>query len=412
MNLSQSIADKTEAIVNAWILRVEGDREIPSSKSLTYTEIRDSLPMAMKALATFLAGSDRENRDDIETLSLKSLRHGLLRAEQGYDIEEIVREYSLLREIIFEQLEVELTMGSAAETLSAVRSINYCLDQMVAFCVERYTGVRMAELELLQQQMMRTNQELKRLVLAEQENFSLLAHELKTPLASIIGFSDTFLRQNELSDYPQDSLQNLHHIERVLDSGRLLLETINDALEISRCKAGKIRLFPEPLDLCAMVEQVVAMLRRGAGAQGLSFEVSCNISAGQVVLDPLRLRQVLTNLIGNAIRYTPVGQIGVVCEALDEHSFELLVTDSGVGIDAEEQSHVFEPYFQGAAGRRRSDSTGLGLAIVQQIVQQFGGEIELSSQPGCGSTFRLVLPFVLSEPAAPASPLRPELAES
>jgi signal transduction histidine kinase len=144
---------------------------------------------------------------EIQPIVKASLYHGMLRAEQGFDPAEVAREYRLLRQVIFSVLEANLLTGTPAEAIRAVRLIDAVIDEAIAQCFKSYVDERLRELQQLQNQLTRTNQELTRLLRANQESLSVLAHELKTPLNSIIGYSELFLRhqarrQTEKTIYP------------------------------------------------------------------------------------------------------------------------------------------------------------------------------------------------------------------
>lgn len=159
------------------------------------------------------------------------------------------------------------------------------------------------------------NQELTRLIRANQDNLSHLAHELKNPLTSIIGYSDLFLRQQRQNTEVRDTFANLEHIERVLRNGRQLLRLINDALEISRYEAGQMPLQPAPTDVRDLINNIMEMLEPLARAKELKIVVDCDRAFPMhVLIDCLRLQQIMTNLVSNAIRYTESGTIQVTCQ--------------------------------------------------------------------------------------------------
>jgi hypothetical protein len=254
----------------------------------------------------------------------------------------------------------------------------------------------LGELEHLQSQLTLNNQELTRLVRANQDNLSHLAHELKSPLTSIIGYSDLFLRQQQQKNEVKDTFANLEHIERVLRSGRQLLRLINDALEISRYEAGQMKLQPAATDVCALINDVIEMLEPMARAKELQMLVNCDRAPEQVVTDALRLQQILTNLVSNAIRYSNSGTVKVTCQVLNDNSWVIAVSDTGVGIAPKDQEHIFEPYVRGDSMQSHPpDSTGLGLAIVSRLVKLLQGKIELLSEVGVGSTFTVIFPLAV-----------------
>jgi signal transduction histidine kinase len=391
-DFSQLLRDKTRMIIEQWVDAVRQDKKISSTNNLSRTAIKDHLNHVLSALATVLS---QYQDDEIQPIVQASLHHGTLRAEQGFDAAEIAREYRLLRNTIFVILEPELLQASARDVMRAVRLIDMVLDEAIAYCFQSYTQQRLTELEQLQNQLTLNNQELTRLVRANQDNISHLAHELKTPLTSIIGYSDLFLRLQRQKSDEKDSLTHLEHVERVLRSGRLLLHLINDALEISRYDAGQMKLQPEPTNVHELITNVVEMSEPLAAHKNLQIVVDCNHLPEVIITDPLRLQQIVTNLISNAIRYTDSGSIKIECELLGMDKWTLAVSDTGIGIEPKDQAQIFEPYFRIPSSTQSflPDSTGLGLAIVARLVKLLQGEMNLVSHVGVGSTFAVILPL-------------------
>jgi signal transduction histidine kinase len=391
MDFSQLLNHKADIITEQWVTAVERDRKIPTTDSLSLTAIRNHIPHVLEALATVLSQSEE---NDVDSIAKASLQHGMQRAEQGFEPTEIAHEYHLLRSTILSNLREDLLRGTAEEVLRAVSLINAVVDAALAECFGSYVNQRLQELERLQHQMILTNQELNRLVNASQENLSHLAHELKTPLTSIIGYSELFLRQQRQTQV-KDSMQNLEHVERVLRNGRQLLRLINDSLELSRCEAGQLHLQLVRVDVRSVLQSAMEMIQPLAVSRGLELKVVCDNAPNQILIDPLRLQQILTNLGSNAIRYTEAGCVMIVCQTLSDRQWLLAVSDTGVGIAPEDQARIFEPYFRVAASGQAltPDSTGLGLAIVVQLVKLLQGEISLESEPGVGSTFTVTLPM-------------------
>ncbi|MDZ8259560.1 HAMP domain-containing sensor histidine kinase [Nostoc sp. ChiQUE01b] len=281
--------------------------------------------------------------------------------------------------------------------------IDTVIDEAIARYFNSYTQGRLQELKQLQSQLRLTNQELTRLVSANKDSISHLAHELKTPLTSIIGYADLFLRQQRQQSELKDTYTNLESIERVLKSGRLLVRLINDTLEISRYDAGQMKLQPTLTDVRSLINFVLEIIEPLARAKELSLIVECDGFANakgerapsQVITDPLRLQQILTNLLSNAIRYTESGSIHLQCWTLSQQQWAISVTDSGIGISLDAQAQIFNPYFREltSAKVQSSDGTGLGLAIVSRLVQLMDGEIKVDSRLGEGSTFTVILPL-------------------
>jgi len=398
MDFSQLLLDRTDPILKNWVEAVRQDRQIESADNLPHTAIENHLSHVLAAMATVLSQS---KNSEIQSIVQASLHHGVLRAEQGFEPTEIAREYSLLRQVIFSVLEPDLLHGSPAEVMRALRLIDAVVDEAISQCFKSYVDERLGEQEQLQSQMMLTNQELSRLVRANQDNFSHLAHELKTPLTSIIGYSDLFLRRQKQNTEVKDNLTNLEHIERVLRNGRQLLRLINDSLEVSRYEAGEMKLQAVPTDVCSLIKNVMEVLEPLARAKELKMVVECDRAPDQVLTDSLRLQQIVTNLASNAIRYTDCGSVKVTCQLLADDKWAIAVSDTGVGIAPEDQAIIFDPFVQAGSTNKPHlpDSTGLGLAIVSRLVKLLQGKIELVSQVGVGSTFTVTLPLAVKTSA-------------
>lgn len=394
MDFSQLLLAQTDAILEKWVEAVRQDDHIESDDNLSKSDLENHLSHVLAAMATVLSES---KTSEIQPIVKASLHHGVLRAEQGFEPIEIAREYSLLRQVIFSILEPDLLQGSPPELIRAVRLIDAVVDEATSQCFNSYVDERLEGLEQLHSQLKLTNQELTRLVRANQDNFSHLAHELKTPLTSIIGYSDLFLRKQRQNAAIKDSFTNLEHIERVLRNGRQLLRLINDSLEVSRYEAGKMNLQVVPTDVRSLIKNVTEVLEPLARAKGIKMVVECVRAPDQVLTDSLRLQQIVTNLASNAIRYTDSGSVEVTCQVLADDQWAIAVSDTGIGIAPEDQTIIFDPFVQAGSTNKPHlpDSTGLGLAIVSRLVKLLQGKIELVSQVGVGSTFTVILPFSL-----------------
>ena len=409
MDFSQLLIDKSQTITDKWIEAVRSDRQIQSADNLSHTAIKNHLPDVLRAMATVLA---KYQESDINTLVEASLEHGVLRARQGFEPIEIAREYRLLRQVTFSTLEADLKQASSIDVMRAVRLIDAVVDEAIAQCFKSYMEQRLGELQQLQSQLQLNNQELTRLVRANQESLSHLAHELKTPLTSIIGYSELFLRQQRNKDQVNDNLRNLEHIDKVLWGGRQLLRLINDTLEISRYEAGKMKLQPSSTNVRSLINSVIEMVQPLANSKQLQMIVECDSATAdssatlreglrptaapdQVFTDPLRLQQIITNLLSNAIRYTETGSIKLTCQTVSQEEWAIAIADTGIGIEPEDQIRIFEPYFQAGSSQQsyHPHSTGLGLAIVSRLVKLLQGKMELVSEIGIGSTFTVIFPL-------------------
>ncbi|HEU0203977.1 MAG TPA: ATP-binding protein [Burkholderiaceae bacterium] len=225
-------------------------------------------------------------------------------------------------------------------------------------------------------------------------------HELRTPLNSIIGYAQLFPMQGPLTE---DQRQSLDTIERSCDH---LLELINDILDLSCLEAGGVELVPEAVDLPVLVRSIADLVRVSAEGKRLAFAIDLAPALPAVILDARRLRQVLLNLLGNAVKFTDIGAVALrVCaQPIPNRRVRLYleIEDTGIGIDAQHQQLIFEPYKQVGDGARRRGGSGLGLSITRSLVHAMGGELRVESEPGRGSRFTVLLTAPLAH--APAEP--------
>ena len=222
-----------------------------------------------------------------------------------------------------------------------------------------------------------------------------MSHELRTPLNAILGFAQLMEHDPRM---PEDERRNVATINR---SGQHLLSLINDVLEISRIETGRTPVAHAAFDLLAALSAVEEMIRLRAEAKGLAFAVERPADLPPHVLgDTHRLRQVLLNLLGNAVKYTDRGRVRLAVTALPGETFRFEVSDTGPGIAREEQERVFQAFYQTQTGIAKGEGTGLGLNISREFVRLMGGELTIASVPGKGAVFGFTLH--LPQAGAPA----------
>jgi len=389
-DLGIALLKKKSAIVEEWINAVRLDFEFQTTKELSFNAVRDSIPSVLEAIASLLT---QAIADQPRNLEQKSVTHGLVRAEQGYDTTEIIREYCLLRETLFSQLAPELLTLSNLELLATTRMINVSFDTVVSFSIESYIQSRLQEYAQIQNQLLLTNQELTRLVSSQTDNLSHLSHELKNHLNSIMGFSELLLNQRQTQAFNQEQLDlDVKLIKHVLSNSHQLLRLINDVSEVSHFDLDQVRLDIMPINVSSLVLDTAKTLENPE-QEDIKMMIDCERAPRQVLTDPLRLQQIITNVISNALDYTETGIINVTCQMTDEDQWSLVVADTGRGISSEDQAHIFEPYFRaGSEENYVPQSTGLGLAIVAKLVKRLKGKIRLVSELGKGTTFTLTFP--------------------
>jgi signal transduction histidine kinase/AmiR/NasT family two-component response regulator len=233
-----------------------------------------------------------------------------------------------------------------------------------------------------------------------------MSHEIRTPLNGVLGMAQAIAAE------PQLPGQVRSQVAVIRESGEGLLAILNDILDLSRVEAGKLELESLTFDLAALATGARDAFSPLAAAKGVTVELEVGPDAGGLYLgDPTRVRQILHNLISNALKFTARGRIGVRLER-DAGAVTMTVTDSGVGIEAETLSRLFAKFEQAdASTTRRHGGTGLGLSICRELAELMGGAISAESEPGHGSTFRVTLPLPWQGAApAPVQAAEPDLA--
>ncbi len=243
-----------------------------------------------------------------------------------------------------------------------------------------------------------------------------MSHELRTPLNSILGFAQLLLEQTADVLSPKQR----RFLSHIYTSGQHLLQLINDILDLSKVEAGKLVLHPEPVALPKLVEETLVIVRGLADKKGLRLEATVPAELPRLVVDPIRLKQILFNLLSNAVKFTPErGTVTVRCRVVElstrqagegqteagqsaQRPFdnatpwvEIAVTDTGVGIKAEDMPRLFQDFVQlEATATKRHEGTGLGLSLTKQLVELHGGRIwAQSAGPGQGACFVVQLPL-------------------
>ena len=215
-----------------------------------------------------------------------------------------------------------------------------------------------------------------------------MSHELRTPLNAIIGYGELLGDEAERSD--QSGC--IDDARAIVEAGQHLLSLINGLLDISRIEAGRVELFVEPFGLADVIRGVAATLNPVAARRGNTLIV--DVDDVGLVSDRVKLQQILTNLVGNAVRFTARGTISVSASRLREGWIRIAVTDDGEGIAAEDTERIFLPFEQGSTtSSARTGGTGLGLAIARRFTRLLGGNIAVRSTRGVGTTFTVDLPL-------------------
>jgi two-component system, sensor histidine kinase and response regulator len=282
-----------------------------------------------------------------------------------------------------------------------------------------------AQLEATNAEIARQNSELERASQMKSEFLATMSHELRTPLNAIIGFSEA-LKRGMLGAV---SSQQAEYLGDIFDSGKHLLSLINDILDMSKIEAGKMTVDLEPTDLRQLLQSSLTLFKEKAVGGRLHLRLEME-AMGWAKLDHRKVRQVLYNLISNAVKFTPEGGAvtlracrvtqpefdgmhlvgsGIATQAIPAtqvaHDYlEIRIIDTGIGISNDDLGKLFQPFVQVDSGlNRQYEGTGLGLAIVKQFVEILGGTIAVHSAPGSGSEFAIWLPFHDAAPVTGAA---------
>jgi len=287
-------------------------------------------------------------------------------------------------------IENALQLGTVTEALL----LSFALAHRMTTLKSENERIHKEAKEVLERRVEERTHELNTALSARSEFLAVMSHEIRTPLNGIIGTVD-MLRDSELDETQR---RQLHVIDQ---SGNTLLDLINDVLDYSRLDAGKMPIEQTELDLPALIGECVALFEHRARLNANSLIENLDPDLGEYCVgDPVRLRQILVNLIGNAVKFTENGRIEVAARRDHANQDYVLfeITDSGIGIPPDQQSRLFDYFHQGdQTSRRRYGGTGLGLAICRQLAEIMGGEIGFRSSEAQGSYFWVRLPLPTGE---------------
>ncbi len=220
------------------------------------------------------------------------------------------------------------------------------------------------------------------------EFLASMSHELRTPLNAVLGFSEVLLERmfGDINEKQDEYLRDIHN------SGKHLLELLNEILDLSKVEAGQMELEFTSLDVPAALEYAASMLRERATAHSIDLRIELGRSVDAVEADELRFKQVVLNLVSNAVKFTPDGGTVVIWADEVDTDLHVLVKDTGVGVPVDDRERIFESFQQGGRGASREEGTGLGLTLSRRIVELLGGRMWLESEVGVGSTFGFSIP--------------------
>jgi signal transduction histidine kinase/ligand-binding sensor domain-containing protein/DNA-binding NarL/FixJ family response regulator len=260
-----------------------------------------------------------------------------------------------------------------------------------------------SEVELRTRELLDSNRLLAEAAQAKSNFLARISHELRTPMNGVVGMTELLARTAL-------SAGQARLTQTISSSAHIMLQIVNDLLDIAKLQAGKVELEALPLDLGSMLEECATLFVGAAEAKGIELTVCPPLpDAAQLIGDPLRIRQILMNLVGNAVKFTMQGGVCVKADVGAPESgralLQITIADTGVGMDAAAIAKIFEPFTQAdESTTRRFGGSGLGLAICRELAERMGGTITVKSRPNVGSTFHLCLPLQASQDAPAPQP--------
>lgn len=345
---------------------------------------------APNALA-HLAAIDRLNEQATQLTT--STKTALMSARFDFQNQELriarLKQEELRRNIAFERASARFQRILFGSIAAAVAVLIALLSFGVVTLRRSRNAVRLANVDLAA-----TNVALEKALKAKGDFLATTSHEIRTPLNGILGMAQVMLRDDRLTADLRDRLNIVH------DAGVTMRALVDDILDVAKMQSGNLSVERIPTDLIETVEDLARSSRRHAGDRGLAFTLELGKVPRWIEGDPVRLRQILFNLLSNALKFTPSGSIGLRVDS-DGETVRIAVSDSGIGIAADRIDEVFESFQQADnSTTRRFGGTGLGLTICRNLARAMGGDIRVDSVPDTGSTFTLELPLVVASPPA------------
>ena len=328
-------------------------------------------------IARWLVSGVLSDSDELEYIS----RSGAAAAREGIPLVETTRgHHHWRRTLITITREEGARLGTPHDVVDEViRIINDNADASLVRLANAYDG-----------QLREMNAQLSRASEFKSEFLAKMSHQLRTPLTAIIGFSDVLLGglDGDLNAEQKEDLTQIHV------SANVLLQLVNDILDLSKIEAGKIEMAIADVELQYVVDQVIATMFQIAESKALKLTATLSPAAKVVQADPDRLREILTNLVSNAIKFTPNGSVTIRSAPVDGMA-EISVIDTGIGISPEANERIFEEFRQASDQISKAyGGTGLGLSIARRLAELQGGRMGVESAPGKGSRFWFTLPMV------------------
>ena len=361
-----------------------GQTSRPSDAYLDYRWGRSVVGTLL--IARWLVCGVAADEEEIEWVT----RSGAAAAREGVPLVETTRGHHHWRNVLLEVAREEAFRINAPPDVvhDVMKVININADASLVRIASAYDA-----------QLRETNAQITRASQYKSEFLAKMSHQLRTPLTAIIGFCEV-LKTGMDGELNPDQAADVRQIDT---SGQILLELVNDILDLAKIEAGKIVISRQEVDLSSVADQVISTLYQAAESKALKLASDISPTAKTVMADPTSVREILTNLVSNAVKFTPAGSITIRTMAVGPMA-EISVIDTGIGMAQDVHDRIFEEFRQADDTISRTyGGTGLGLSIARKLVELQGGRIGVESQPGKGSRFWFTLPIQPPEQERPAA---------
>jgi signal transduction histidine kinase len=374
LELAKRLIQKREQIIEEWMREVHEDLHIETSERLSRNGLMDHLPKILDSVAMLL----REEGGDVDNADCEDAkRHGIHRWEQGYKLEEVLRELMLFRVVLIRQIiAFQKEQGALSPEVHGMvmERVHRLLDELGWNSTQQFVQEQQASL--------------KKATDARTRLIRNVSHELRNVLNGL-GLAAQLIEDDQVESIPEmrETLwRNVDHMKELLD----------DMLDLSALASGQQAVRPSTFAAVGLVKHVEAVYRPMAEEKGLCFEGEMDPALDAIVGDERKIEQVIANLVSNAIKYTETGSVRLSIHAVDADRWSFAVTDTGVGISEEDQKEIFSEFYR-VEKTSHARGVGLGLAITVRLVELLKGELRLSSTYGEGSRFEVVLPRVYGD---------------
>lgn len=398
--LAEYILERKDQIIDRWSQEVYQNSEIKSSDNLTYHQLVQHLPKLLEEIYELLINT-ANSKSKTDTMKVANI-HGQHRWQQGYDLDELLREFGVLRIVMSEfittfqvqnrdftpdvELEARRILTELINEVSISSTLQFAKENEVAAHTYRdELEAANRKLAAANEELQRANERLNKLSKSRQMLTRTATHDMRNILSAISGAVRILTKADNNPEMKQEMMSMLQRNISDMES------LIDQLLDYSLLIADQEKLNIEKIDLTLLIVELVTAFKPIAEAKGLKLECDVDTTLSNISSDRLKIKRIVTNLLSNAIKYTPEGEVRLRLESRSPEHLAIVVEDTGAGIEPDSLPLIFEEFHRGAASAGIR-GTGLGLAITKRLVEMLRGEIAVRSEVGKGSRFEVTLP--------------------